>query len=165
MLSVCVRCVRGKTNTIIVHGRSRKRPIGYPERVVTLYNCWAQSKRARLKKCRQGHANALDVAEHLREGRKGETSRRGRAKEGSGKEKWHAKQHAKQHASASLRCSQSNMTISTRWRLPTARHVLLLHLAAWRDAQRRACHAARTRIHDWDGIPRALGHWLMEFHL
>lgn len=50
-------------------------------------------------------------------------------------------------------------------RLPPAAHVLLLHLAARRDTERRARGGARARVDYRDRIAGALGQRLVHFHL
>lgn len=49
--------------------------------------------------------------------------------------------------------------------LPPTRHVLVLHLAAWRDTQRWARNRAGRRVDDRDGVASALRHGLVQLHV
>lgn len=49
--------------------------------------------------------------------------------------------------------------------LPPAGHVLVLHLAAWRDAERWARNGASRRVDYGDGVASALGHGLVQLHV
>ena len=49
--------------------------------------------------------------------------------------------------------------------LPATRHVLLLHLSAWRDAQRRARNGSCRRVDNRDRVASALRHRLVQLHV
>lgn len=49
--------------------------------------------------------------------------------------------------------------------LPPAWHVLVLHLAAWRDAERWARNGAGRWVDDGDGVASALSHRLVQLHV
>lgn len=49
--------------------------------------------------------------------------------------------------------------------LPSTSNILVLHLAGWRDARRRARNGASRWVNNGDGIAGALSHGLVKLHL
>jgi hypothetical protein len=43
-------------------------------------------------------------------------------------------------------------------------HVVVLHLAGWRNAERRARNGARRRVDNGDGVAGTLSHRLVQLH-